>query len=647
MSFKLTSPYKPTGDQPQAIKKLLAGLKKGLTNQTLLGATGTGKTFTMASIIAKINKPTLVIAHNKTLAAQLYEEFKSLFPNNAVHYFVSFYDYYQPEAYIVQTDTYISKDMKINQEIDVLRHKSVHSLMTRKDVIIVASVSCIYNLGSPATYKKLIFHLYQDLLITRRQLLQRLLNLQYLRNDFSFQPGQFRIRADYIDIWSMAEDKIHRIKLKNDKIVEILEASSIFKKFQKQLSATIFSAKFWLTEKEKIQKAVVNIKLELQARLKELKKKKKLLEAEKLRRRTQYDIALLEEVGWCPGIENYSVHLEFRKKGLPPYTLIDYFPKDYLLFIDESHKTIPQIKGMYEGDHSRKTTLVDYGFRLPSAIDNRPLKLEEFVKRINQVIFSSATPGPYEMKKSKQIAQQLIRPTYLLDPTIEIRPTDNQIEDFILEIDKRVKKKQRVLVTTLTKRLAEALADFLKERKIKATYLHSEIDTLQRPKILKELRQGKYDVLVGINLLREGLDLPEVSLIGIFDADKESFLRDRTSLIQIMGRTARHPKGHIIMYADNMTGSMKAAISETNRRRKIQADYNKKHNKKPQQVVKAIRETLAPKEEKEEGLKLPHEEFIREYLRELKNKLDLAQRNLQFDKAAMIKQQIDKVKKNL
>ena len=646
MSFKLISQFRPTGDQPQAIKKLMAGLKKGYQFQTLLGATGTGKTFTMAQIIAKTQKPTLVICHNKTLAAQLYEEFKSLFPKNAVHYFVSYYDYYQPEAYIPQTDTYIDKDMKINQEIDVLRHKSVQALTSRKDVIIVASVSCIYNLGSPQTYKKFIFTMRQGMNITRRELFQKLLNLQYERNDFSFKAGQFRTRADYIDIWSASEEKIIRLKLINNQIREMLETSSIFQNFQLQKITTLYSAKFWLTEKEKVVKALVNIKQELKNRIRYLKKKKKLLEAEKIRRRTEYDIALLEEMGWCPGIENYSSHLEFRPKGQAPYTLVDYFPKDFLMFIDESHKTIPQIYGMHQGDHSRKTTLVDYGFRLPSAIDNRPLKFEEFEKRINQVIFSSATPGPYEHRQSKQLVQQLIRPTYLLDPTVEIRPTKNQIEDFILEIQKRVIKKQRVLVTTLTKRLAEALSEFLKERKIKATYLHSEIDTLQRPKILKELRQGKYDVLVGINLLREVLDLPEVSLIGIFDADKESFLRDQTSLIQIMGRAARHKDGHIIMYADRSTGSMKAAISETNRRRKIQAEYNKEHHKTPQPVIKQILETLAPADmaaPSQAGR--PSDDFKAEYLRELKLKMDLAQRNLQFDKAAMIRQEIEKIKK--
>ena len=645
MSFNLTAQFKPTGDQPKAIKKLSQGLKQGLPFQTLLGATGTGKTFTMASVIQQIKKPTLIVSHNKTLAAQLYEEFKEYFPHNAVHYFVSFYDYYQPEAYLPQTDTYIAKDLKINKEIDVLRHKAVQSLFLRDDVIIIASVSCIYNLGSPETYQNIAFTLKQGQAIDQRQLFEKLLDLQYERNDFSFEPGQFRVRTNLIDIWSVTEDKIYRLKIENEKIAEIKVSSSTFKNFIPQREINIFPAKFWLTEKEKINHAAKLIKKELENHLKQLEKDKKPLEAERLRRRTEYDLSMLQETGWCPGIENYSAHLEGRPLHSPPPTLLDYFPEDYLMFIDESHKTIPQIRGMYEGDHARKNTLVSHGFRLPSAIDNRPLKFYEFEKRINQAIFSSATPSFYEKKKSKQIVEQLIRPTYLLDPTIEIRPTQNQIQDLISEIQEKIKKKQRVLVTTLTKRTAEALSDFLKEKKIKSTYLHSEIDTLKRPAILRDLRQGKIDVLVGINLLREGLDLPEVSLIGILDADKESFLRDKTSLIQIMGRAARHLEGHIIMYADKKTGSMKAAIEETDRRRKIQEEYNKKHHKKPQPIKKSTISTLARQEKEEPEGQLPSQELAKEHLKLLKNKIELAQRNLQFDKAAVIKKEMEKVKK--
>ena len=643
MRFRIISKFKPKGDQPKAIRKLSYGVKKGYKFQTLLGVTGSGKTFTMAKIIERLQLPTLVISPNKTLAAQLYEEFKSFFPENAVRYFVSYYDYYQPEAYIPQTDTYIEKDAKINEEIDRLRHEAVQSILTRQDTLIVASVSCIYNLGSPLTYQKLALFLKKEQIISREELLERLLDLQYERNDYELWRGRFRRRGKFLDIWLSGTDIIIRIEHQNNKIKRIYKGQVPFGSFKEIKSAEIWPAKFWLTEKERLNIALENIKLELQERVKQLKKQGKILEAERLKRRTEYDIAMMQETGWCHGIENYSRHLEFRKKGDPPFTLLDYFPKNYLIFIDESHITVPQLRGMYAGDKSRKETLIKYGFRLPSALDNRPLKFKEFLERIDKVIFVSATPDKYERKVSSQIVEQIIRPTYLLDPDIEIRPTKNQIKDLIKEIEKRAERNERVLVLTLTKRLAEILSKHLKEKHIKSNYLHSEIKTLTRPKILADLRRGKYDVLVGINLLREGLDLPEVSLIAILDADKEGFLRDEKSLIQIMGRASRHPRGHIIMYADQLTLSMKKAIQETKRRRKIQECYNKRHKLKPEAVIKEIKETLSPREEKEE--KLPQKEFVKEYLKELKIKLDLARRNLQFEKAAEIQEKIETIKK--
>jgi len=643
MRFKVISKFKAKGDQPKAISQLVEGVKKGYRFQTLLGVTGSGKTFTMSKIIEKVQLPTLVISPNKTLAAQLYEEFRAFFPENEVCYFVSYYDYYQPEAYIPQTDTYIEKDAKINEEIDRLRHRAVQALLTRKDVLVVASVSCIYNLGSPNIYQKLSLHLKKGQTISRRELISRLLDLQYERNDYALWRGKFRLRMNYIDVWTSGEDRIIRIEIDREKIKSISIGEVPFGKFVPVSQTEIWPAKFWLTEKERLNIALSNINLELQEQYRKLKNKGKLIEAERLKRRTEYDMAMIKETGWCHGIENYSRHLEFRKAGEPPFTLIDYFPKNFLLFIDESHITVPQIRGMYEGDKSRKETLIKYGFRLPSALDNRPLKFNEFLEKTDRVIFVSATPGKFEKKHSKQIAEQIIRPTYLLDPSIEIKPTENQIDDLLKEIEKRIKKKQRVLVLTITKRLAEALAEHLKKKKIKAAYLHSEIKTLARPKILSKLRKGEYDVLVGINLLREGLDLPEVSLIAILDADKEGFLRDETSLIQIMGRASRHPEGHIIMYADRITSSMKKAIKETERRRKIQEEYNRTHNLKPLPIAKEVRDTLSLlSQEKEE--KLPKEEFLKEYLRQLKYQLDLARRNLQFEKAAQIKEKIEKLK---
>ncbi|MCD6085653.1 excinuclease ABC subunit UvrB [bacterium] len=650
MKFKIVSKFKPTGDQPQAIRKLVKGIKKKYRFQTLLGVTGSGKTYTMASVIEKIQKPTLIISHNKTLAAQLYEEFKSFFPKNAVHYFVSYYDYYQPEAYLPQTDTYIAKDAKINEKIDQLRHEAVQSVLTRNDVIVVSSVSCIYNLGSPKTYQNLVLNLKKEQKITRRELFQCLVDLQYERGEYDFFPGRFRTRLDFVDIFSPTGSTIYRLKIELGKIKEIYESQGCFNKFRKINSLKIFPAKFWLSEKEKLDIAIANIKLELQEQVKKFKKQRKIIEAYRLQKRTDYDLSLLKEVGWCKGIENYSRHLDFRKKGEPPFTLLDYFifsfKKDFLIFIDESHMTIPQIKGMYEGEKSRKLILIEYGFRLPSSLDNRPLKFDEFLKKISQAIFVSATPADFERKKSLQIVEQLIRPTYLLDPSIEVKPTKNQIEVLIKEIEKRVKKNQRVLVLVLTKKLAETLAGYLKEKKIKAAFFHSEIKTLIRPSILNELREGKYDVLVGINLLREGLDLPEVSLIAILDADKEGFLRDQTSLIQVMGRASRHPEGHIIMFADRITKSMKKAIEETLRRRKIQEKYNVIHKIKPRPVIKEIKITL-PTKELEEIKSTPKEEFFKFYLKNLENRLELAQRNLQFEEAAFLTQKIKEIKSKI
>ena len=650
MKFKIVSKFKPTGDQPQAIRKLVKGIKKKYRFQTLLGVTGSGKTYTMASVIEKIQKPTLIISHNKTLAAQLYEEFKSFFPKNAVHYFVSYYDYYQPEAYLPQTDTYIAKDAKINEKIDQLRHEAVQSVLTRNDVIVVSSVSCIYNLGSPKTYQNLVLNLKKEQKITRRELFQCLVDLQYERGEYDFFPGRFRTRLDFVDIFSPTGSTIYRLKIELGKIKEIYESQGCFNKFRKINSLKIFPAKFWLSEKEKLDIAIANIKLELQEQVKKFKKQRKFIEAYRLQKRTDYDLSLLKEIGWCKGIENYSRHLDFRKKGEPPFTLLDYFifsfKKDFLIFIDESHMTIPQIKGMYEGEKSRKLILIEYGFRLPSSLDNRPLKFDEFLKKISQAIFVSATPADFERKKSLQIVEQLIRPTYLLDPSIEVKPTKNQIEVLIKEIEKRVKKNQRVLVLVLTKKLAETLAGYLKEKKIKAAFFHSEIKTLIRPSILNELREGKYDVLVGINLLREGLDLPEVSLIAILDADKEGFLRDQTSLIQVMGRASRHPEGHIIMFADRITKSMKKAIEETLRRRKIQEKYNVIHKIKPRPVIKEIKITL-PTKELEEIKSTPKEEFFKFYLKNLENRLELAQRNLQFEEAAFLTQKIKEIKSKI
>jgi len=647
--FQLISPFKITLAQKEAAEKLVSGVKKGYKHQTLLGVTGCGKTFVMANVINEVQLPILVLSPNKTLAAQLYEEFKSFFPKNAVHYFVSYYDYYQPEAYIPQTDTYIKKDVKINKEIDRLRHEAVQSVLSRNDVIIVASVSAIYNLGSPKTYQKAKLQFKTGQKIRKREILKRLIGLQYERNDYNFEPGKFRIRADFIDVWQPSGKFIYRIKNIGEEISELIKIEAPFSKESPVKSAELWPAKFWLSEKEKLKIALSNIRLELQERVIKLKSQKKFLEAERLKKRTLYDLSLIQEVGWCHGIENYSRHLEFRKPKKAPFTLLDYYSQHsdvidklashFITFIDESHISVPQIKGMYEGDKARKEVLIKHGFRLPSCLDNRPLKFNEFLKKTNQIIYTSATPSLFERKKSIQVVEQLIRPTGLLDPEIKIKPTQNQIEDVIRQIQKRTKKGERVLVTTLTKRLAEAIADYLVSQGIKATFLHSEIKTLQRPRILRDLRQGKYDVLVGINLLREGLDLPEVSLIIILDADKESFLRDKTSLMQIMGRASRHINGQVVMYANKITGSMKKAIEEVKRRQDIQKRYNQKYHLVPSPITTEIKESLSPEEEI-----LPKSDLLKDYLKELKNKLELAQRNLQFEKVALIKKEVQRIK---
>ncbi|MDP2741158.1 MAG: excinuclease ABC subunit UvrB [bacterium] len=647
MQFKLISKYKPKGDQPQAIAKLVKNLKAGVKDQVLLGVTGSGKTFSLGNVIKKIQKPTLIISPNKTLAAQLYQEFKEFFPNNAVHYFVSYYDYYQPEAYIPQSDTYIEKDAKINEEIDRLRHAAVQDVLSRKDVIVVASVSCIYNIGSPKNYQNVSLEIKVGQKIKRKDFLSLLTNLQYQRNDIDFKPGTFRARGDIVDVCLVTGEKLLRIEFSGDKISKILTSpvGLIIKYKPLDTSYKLFPAHFWVAPQDKLNLAIENIKLELEERIKELNKQKKILEAERLKQKTNYDIEMLRETGYCHGIENYSSQLEFKKPGQAPFSLVDYFgyfnPEGFLIFIDESHISIPQIRAMSVQDKIRKETLINYGFRLPSAVDNRPLTFKEFEERKRQTIYVSATPSNYEKEKSvKNIIEQLIRPTGLLEPSIEIRKTDNQIKNLIEEIKKRVNDKQRVLVITITKRLAEEISDYLIEKGIKTQYLHSEIKTLERPEILKKLRQGKYDVLVGINLLREGLDLPEVSLVAILDADKEGFLRNKTTLIQTMGRAARHPNGHIILYADKTTQSMESAINEINRRRKIQEAYNKKHKIVPSAIIKDIRSWgFSKKEEVASELWLVQDKKL------LEKEMKTAAYNLDFERAAEIRDLIEKLKK--
>ncbi len=647
MKFELVSKYKPKGDQPQAIKKLTANIKAGEKHQVLLGVTGSGKTMTMACVIEKIQKPTLIISPNKTLAAQLYQEFKEFFPNNGVHYFVSYYDYYQPEAYIPQTDTYIEKDSKINEEIDRLRHAAAQDVLSRKDVIVVASVSCIYNIGSPENYQSVAFEIKAGQKIKRKDFLGHLVVMQYKRNDIDAKPGTFRVRGEIIEIYLVTGEKIVRVEFSGDRIEKISSAPKGVHSNYKILDSkfTLFPATFWVAPQHKINIAIENIKLELQERLKVLEKNNKLVEAQRLEQRTHYDIELLQETGFCHGIENYSRQLEFREPGSPPFSLIDYFRHfnngEFLMFVDESHISIPQIRAMAVGDKMRKDTLINFGFRLPSAVDNRPLRFEEFQKRQDKTVYVSATPAVYEKEKAgKHIIEQVIRPTGLLEPTIEIKSTENQIKDLLGEIEKEIAKKQRVLVVTLTKRLAEEISDYLAERKIKSQYLHSEVKTMERPEILKNLRQGKYDVLVGINLLREGLDLPEVALVAILDADKEGFLRNQTTLIQTMGRAARHKDGRVILYGDKITMSMQSAIDEINRRRKIQETYNKKHGITPQAIIKDIRDWgFSKKEDIAEEFELIHDKKL------LEKEMKIAAKNMDFERAAQLRDLIDKIGK--
>ncbi len=590
--FRVHAPYAPTGDQPQAIQRLVDGIRQGYKHQVLLGATGTGKTFTIANVIERVQLPTLVLAHNKTLAAQLYAEFKAFFPENAVEYFVSYYDYYQPEAYIPQQDLYIEKDTDINEEIDRLRLAATTALMTRPDVIIVASVSAIYGLGSPEAYGRGVIHLEVGQIYRRKALLRQLVEAQYQRNDYELKPGVFRVRGDTLEVVpAYLDDTLYRITFFGDEVERIVEVDLVSgHRRAVHMSLQIFPAKHYLTEEEKLKKAIADIERELEERVAWFKAQGRLLEAQRLEQRTRYDLEMLREMGYCKGIENYSRHLEQRPPGSPPWTLMDYMPHEYLLVIDESHMTIPQIRAMYHGDRRRKETLVEYGFRLPSALDNRPLTFEEFEARMGYTIYTSATPGPYEMAKAQQVVEQLIRPTGIPDPEIEVRPTRGQIDHLIGEIRARVARGERALVTTLTKRMAERLAEYLQEHGIRAYYLHSEIDTLERVGILRDLRLGKYDVVVGINLLREGLDLPEVSLVAILDADKEGFLRSTTALIQTIGRAARHVHGKVIMYADRITDAMRAAIEETRRRRAIQLAYNREHGITPQPIVKPVQD---------------------------------------------------------
>lgn len=645
--FLIHADFKPTGDQPQAIERLVAGIEQGYAQQTLLGVTGSGKTFTLANTIARVGRPALVISHNKTLAAQLYSEFKEFLPNNAVEYFVSYYDYYQPEAYIPQTDTYIDKETDINDEIDKLRHAATKALLSRRDVVIVASVSCIYGLGEPEEYKSFIISLEKGGKYPMDKLLRQFVDQQYERNDFDFSRGHFRVRGDTLEILPAYEDTAIRLEFFGDVLERIIRLDPLTGEFLTELEEIdIYPAKHFVTSPERMIQAMDRIREELEQRLKQLESQGKLLEAARLKARTNYDLEMLAEVGYCSGIENYSRHLTQRPAGSAPYTLIDYFPKDFLLIIDESHMTIPQIRGMYNGDRARKEVLVEYGFRLPSALDNRPLDFQEFNQHVNQVIYVSATPKPYELEISQQVVEQLVRPTGLLEPTIEVKPTQGQIDDLVGEVRKRVERSERCLITTLTKKLAEQLTEYLIELGIKTNYLHSEVETLDRIEILRDLRLGVYDVVVGINLLREGLDLPEVSLVAILDADKEGFLRSEESLVQTMGRAARHIDGHVIMYADTITGSMERAMAETLRRRKIQEAYNEEHGINPQSIRKAIKDitervkTAALSQEKGEDNKPATREEISRLIRDLEKQMKAAAKNLEFEKAALLRDRV-------
>ena len=651
MSFELHAPYEPTGDQPEAIAQLIEGIKKGCQHQVLLGATGTGKTFTVANMIQELQLPTLVMAHNKTLAAQLYAEFREFFPDNAVEYFVSYYDYYQPEAYVPQRDLYIEKETDINEEIDRLRLAATTSLMSRKDVIIVASVSAIYGLGSPEAYRSIVIRLEVGQIFRRNALLRRLVESQYSRNDIELKPGIFRVRGDTLEILPAYDDtKAYRISFFGDEVERIISVNPLTGEIFETLEAVeIFPAKHYITEDERMEQALVEIEAELEARLVELRTGGQLLEAQRLEQRTRYDLEMLREVGYCSGIENYSRHIDGRPAGSAPWTLIDFLPKEYLLVLDESHMMIPQIRGMFNGDQSRKQVLIEYGFRLPSALDNRPLKFKEFEDQMGITLYTSATPAAYELKKADQVVEQIIRPTGLIDPQVDVRPVDGQVDDLVGEIRARIQVGERVLVTTLTKRMAEDLSDYLLELGLKVHYLHSEVDTLERIGILRDLRLGVFDVVVGINLLREGLDLPEVSLVAILDADKQGFLRSATALIQTIGRAARHLHGEVIMYADGITDAMRFAIDETNRRREIQVAYNVEHHIEPASVIKSVRDLtdrLARDAGVEEGAelrgkagKLEQKELAR-MIAELEKQMKAAAKELEFERAALLRDQV-------
>ena len=680
--FKVEAPFTPTGDQPTAIQSLTDGIERGEWAQVLLGATGTGKTFTMAKVIEAVQKPTLIIAHNKTLAAQLCSEFKSFFPNNAVEYFVSYYDFYQPEAYIPSSDTYIEKDASINDEIDKLRHSATMSLFERRDVIIVASVSCIYGLGDPEDYSDLVLSLRLGQTKSRDEILSKLVDIQYTRNDMNFIRGTFRVQGDTIEIFPAAySERAIRVELFGDEIDRLVEVDALTGEvIAERKHVAVYPASHYVTTKEKMKIAVERIEAELDEQLAKLKEEDRLLEAQRLEQRTRYDIEMMQEMGYCSGIENYSRHMSERKAGEAPYTLIDYFPDDFLIMVDESHVTIPQIRAMYNGDRARKESLIEYGFRLPSALDNRPLKFDEFVERINQIVYVSATPGPYEMEVETNVAEQIIRPTGLLDPSIEIRPIKGQMDDLLGEIHKRAAKNERVLVTTLTKKMAEDLTEFLKEMGVRVRYLHSDIVTIERAEIIRDLRAGVFDVLVGINLLREGLDMPEVSLVAILDADKEGFLRSDTAMIQTIGRAARNVNGHVIMYADRVTGSMQRAIDETNRRRAVQEAYNIEHHITPKSVSKDVKELieltkieedmvtdgkgLSPKKGKKKasavGMDHGHESYAQEAaatkvaeitaeelynkIEELDRQMKVAAKQLEFEKAAKLRDQLGELR---
>ncbi|MEN6434374.1 MAG: excinuclease ABC subunit UvrB [Anaerolineaceae bacterium] len=653
MEFKLHAPYQPTGDQPEAIEHLMTGLEKGYRNQVLLGATGTGKTFTIANLIQRVQKPALIMAHNKTLAAQLYAEFKEFFPENAVEYFVSYYDYYQPEAYVPRHDLYIEKETDINEEIERLRLAATTSLMSRRDVIIVASVSCIYGLGDPMEYNRVVINLKVGEIFRRNALVRQLIESQYQRNDIEIKPGVFRVRGDVLEIVPAYEEKkVYKISFFGDEVERILVFNPVTGEvLEEPQTLDIYPAKHYVTHEERTRKAIADIEQELEERLKYFKERNMLLEAQRIEQRTQFDLEMLREVGYCSGIENYSRHFDQRNEGTPPWTLIDYLPSDYLLVIDESHMSVPQIRGMFNGDRSRKQVLVDYGFRLPSALDNRPLTFKEFETHMGQTIYTSATPGPYEMERADQVVDQIIRPTGLIDPEIEVRPSKGQVDDLLAEIKKRVAQGERVLVTTLTKRMAEDLADYLKEMGIKVHYLHSEVETLERVGILRDLRLGVFDVLVGINLLREGLDLPEVSLVAILDADKEGFLRSATALIQTIGRAARHLHGKVLMYADKETDAMKQAIGETNRRREKQKAYNTSHGIEPISIVKLVyditsRLTPSSVGEAKSDYKTDRTtagmnvKELKRIINELEQQMKAAAKELQFEQAATIRDQI-------